>query len=40
MGITTYRISETTAYLSVNTGTGSNRTFNDYRGSTVINANK
>lgn len=40
MGITTYRISETTAYLSVNTGTGSNRTFNDYRGNTVINANQ
>lgn len=37
MGITLKYASSTTGYLSVNTATGSNRTYNTYCGSTVIN---
>ena len=39
MGITIKYISSTTGYLSVNTGTGSSRTFNTYCGTTLLQAN-
>ena len=39
MGITIKYVSSTTGYLSVNTGTGSARTFNTYCGSTLLSAN-
>jgi hypothetical protein len=38
MGITAKYISSTAAYLSVNTGNGSSRTFNTYCGKTLLNA--
>ena len=40
MGITLKYVSDTTAYLSVNTGNGSTRTFNTYCGTTLLQANK
>lgn len=39
MGITIKYVSATTGYLSVNTGNGSNRTFNAYYGTTLLQAN-
>lgn len=38
MGITMRYASATTGYLSVNTGNGSSRTYNDYYGKTLLNA--
>lgn len=39
MGITIKYVSATTGYLSVNTGTGSSRTYNTYCGTTLLQAN-
>lgn len=39
MGITIKYVSSTTGYLSVNTGTGSSRTYNTYCGTTLLQAN-
>lgn len=39
MGITIRYASSTTGYLSVNTGTGSSRTYNTYYGTTLLQAN-
>lgn len=39
MGITIRYVSSTTGYLSVNTGTGSSRTYNTYYGTTLLQAN-
>lgn len=39
MGLTIRYVSATTGYLSVNTGTGSSRTYNTYYGSTLLQAN-
>ena len=39
MGITIKYVSSTTGYLSVNTGTGSSRTYNTYTGTTLLQAN-
>ena len=39
MGITIKYVSSTTGYLSVNTGTGSGRTYNTYTGTTLLQAN-
>ena len=39
MGITIKYVSSTTGYLSVNTGTGSSRTYNTYYGTTLLQAN-
>lgn len=39
MGITIKYVSNTTGYISVNTGTGSDRTFNTYCGKTLLSAN-
>ena len=39
MGLTVRYISATTGYLSVNTGDGSNRTYNAYYGATLLQAN-
>lgn len=39
MGITFKYVTSSTAYLSVNTGNGSSRTYNTYCGSTLLNAN-
>jgi len=39
MGITIKYVSSTTGYLSVNTGTGSARTYNTYCGTTLLQAN-
>ena len=39
MGITIKYVSATTGYLSVNTGTGSARTYNTYTGTTLLQAN-
>lgn len=38
MGLTIKYISSTTGYLSVNTGTGTNRTYNEYCGTTLLKA--
>lgn len=40
MGITIKYVSSTTGYLSVNTGNGSSRTYNQYCGTTLLQANK
>jgi len=39
MGITIKYVSSTTGYLSINTGTGSSRTYNTYCGTTLLQAN-
>lgn len=39
LGLTIKYVSSTTGYISVNTGTGSSRTFNTYCGSTLLQAN-
>ena len=39
MGITIRRVSDSTGYLSVNTGNGSSRTYNTYYGTTLLQAN-
>ena len=39
MGMTIKYVSSTTGYLSVNTGTGSSRTYNTYCGTTLLQAN-
>ena len=39
MGITIRYVSSTTGYLSVNTGNGSSRTYNNYYGTTLLQAN-
>lgn len=40
MGLTIKYISDSTGYLSVNTGDGSNRTYNTYCGNTLLKANE